>query len=129
MKLKTRYIFLISALLISLSTFAQVDRSIGSNQYRRPSKGKQEQKDFVQQTVEYYTKELKLDDFQQAAVRNILEEQRDAINSLMETKNITTDERRDRGKAINDHINEKMSPILSAEQLKKFNEIQEKRKY
>ena len=130
MKFKAYYIFLAMALFISAASFAQVDRRIGSNQYRRPSTAKDAKStDFVDQTVIYYTKELKLDDFQQAAIRNIIEEQRDPINELMAAKEITTDERRDRGKAINDRIDEKMIKLLSDEQKAKYKVIQDKRKF
>ena len=129
MKFKVSYIFL--AMFISVVSFAQVDRSIGRNQYKNgpAPKGKNAKADFVDQTVEYYTKELKLDDFQQAAIRTIIEEQRDAINELMAAKEITTDERRDRAKALNDKIDGKIIPLLSEEQKTKYKAIQDKRKF
>ncbi len=130
MKLKAHYLVLFFGLLLSISAYGQVDRRIGSNQYKRAPKNKDAKStDFVEQTVNYYTKELKLDDFQQAAVRNIIKEQKDPINELMAAKDITNDERRDRGKAINDIIDAKMKPLLSEDQLKKYNEMQEKRKF
>ncbi|MXN91646.1 hypothetical protein GR160_10445 [Flavobacterium sp. Sd200] len=133
MKLKTHYAFLLLSLFLSTAAFAQYgrgwDTTGGSDRYSSRQRGKGEQKDFVEQTVEYFTKELKLDDFQKAAVRTIIEEQRDPINELMAAKDITNDERRDRGKIINDRIEEKMKPILSPDQLKKFTEIQGKRKF
>ena len=131
MKFKAYHILLFFALLFATEASAQVDRRVGPNQYRRTTNKnkKGEKPDFVQITVDYYTKELKLDDFQKAAVRTIMEEQREPINDLMETQGITNDERRDRGKAINDRIDEKIKPVLSSEQLKKYTEIQEKRKF
>jgi len=128
MKFKVRYIFLALAFFISVASFAQVDRRIGSNQYKRAPKSKDAKStDFVDQTVEYYTKELKLDDFQQAAVRNIVEEQRDPINQLMADNEITMNEKRDKGKAINDRIDEQIIKLLSEEQKTKYKTIQEKR--
>ena len=131
MKFRAYYIFLALAIFISAASYAQVDRRIGSGQYRRAPKPKDgKSTDFVDQTVEYYTKELKLDDFQQAAIRTIVEEQRDAINELMAAKEITSDERRDRAKAINDKIDAKIVPILSEDQKTKYKTtIQDKRKY
>lgn len=128
MKGKVHYLLLLLSLMLTTASFAQVNRSIGNSQYKRAPNKNAAPTDFVDQTLKYYTKELKLDDFQQAAVRAIIEEQRDPINVLMETKDITNDERRDRGRAINDRIDAKMKPLLSAEQLKKYTEIQEKRK-
>jgi|GEM_PF-1116853 len=129
MKFKAYYIFLAMALFISAASFAQVDRSIGRNQYKNgpAPKGKNGKVDFVDQTVIYYTKELKLDDFQQAAVRNIIEEQRDPINELMAAKEITSDEKRDKAKALNDKIDDKIMKILSEEQKTKYKVLQDKR--
>jgi len=129
MKLKAHYILLVICLSISAASFAQVDRSIGQSQYKRAPKGKDTKVDFVDQTVTYYTKELKLDDFQQAAVRNIIEEQRNPVNELMAAKGITNDERRDRGKAINDNIDTKLIKLLSEEQKTKYKVLQDKRKF
>jgi len=130
MKFRAYYIFLALALCISAASYAQVDRRIGSGQYKRPAKSKDgKSTDFVDQTVDYYTKELKLDDFQQAAVRNIIEEQRDPINELMAAKEITNDERRDRAKALNDRIDEKLIKLLSDDQKVKYKVIQDKRKF
>lgn len=133
MKLKAHHFILLTALCFSAGSFAQMGRRMdttgGSDRYSSQQRGKKDQKDFVEQTVEYFTKELKLDDFQKAAVRTIIEEQREPINELIAAKDITNDERRDRGKAINDRIEEKMKPILSPDQLTKFTEIQGKRKF
>lgn len=130
MKHKVHYILLLVSILFTSAAFAQVDRSIGNSQYKRTTaKNKDKKADFVDLTVKFYTKELKLDDFQQAAVRAIMEEQREPINDLMADKTLINDERRDKGKAINDRIDEKMKPILSPDQLKKYTELQEKRRF
>jgi hypothetical protein len=117
-----------------LSTSAAFSQSIGRNYRDRNYGGETTRKssekkyDFVEEALKFYTKELNLDDFQQAAVRTVLEEQRDPINQLMAAKGITTDERRDRGKAINDRIGEKMKPLLTEDQFKKYTVLQEKKK-
>ena len=121
MKLKAQYLLLFFALFLSAATFAQR----GGN----PGKGKNAPKDFVAETVDFYTKELKLDDFQKAAVRAVMEEQREPVNELMAMKDITRDERRDRSKALNDRVDEKIKPILTPEQLKRYIEIQDKKKF
>jgi hypothetical protein len=131
MKLKM-YILLFISFFFATATFAQGgvgrgnrERNYGG-QTARPKNDKKY--DFVAEAVKHYTKELKLDDFQQAAVRNVFEEQREPINELMATKGITADERRDRGRAINDRIGEKIKPLLSEEQFKKYTELQDKKK-
>jgi len=130
MKSKVFYIALFAALLFTgVTAFAQMDRSIGRNQYRGAPKDKRgKPADFVQLTVDYYTKELKLDDFQVAAVKEIMEEQRSAINELGTIQGITDAERKDRANALNDKIEAGIKPLLSEDQKKKYTELQEKRK-
>lgn len=127
MKFKAYYILFAFALLFSAPSFAQVDRSVGQSQYRRPKK-KGKPADFVEVTVEYYTKQLKLDDFQIAAVKEILEDQRNSITELGAEHDITDNEKKDRANAINEKIDSRIKPLLNAEQLKKYEELQEKRK-
>lgn len=129
MKSKVFYIALVAAFLFMGTTaYAQMDRSIGQNQYRSNKAKKGKPADFVQLTVDYYTKELKLDDFQVAAVREVMEEQRSAIDALGTTQGITDAERKDKANAINDKIEAGIKPLLSPEQVKKYDELQAKRK-
>ena len=128
MKSNVFYIALLAGFLLTGTTaFAQMDRSVGQSQYRNAKGKKGKPTDFVQLTVEYYTKELKLDDFQVAAVREIMEDQRSAITQLGEEKDITTNERKDKANAINDKIESRIKPLLSEDQKKKYDELQEKR--
>ncbi|RZJ73382.1 MAG: hypothetical protein EOO45_10240 [Flavobacterium sp.] len=129
MKLKTVFIALFFTLFFSTAAFAQMDRTIGREQYKR-SKGKngKEKQDFVIITAQYYAAELKLDDFQAAAVREIIEKERDAIMTLSEDKDATELERKDRGREIADKIEANMKPLLSNDQLEKFALLREKRK-
>ena len=122
MKFKIYHIALFLGLLFTVSASAQVDRSIGRQQYQRPP-AKKEKKDFVQLTVEYYKKELKLDDFQVAAVREIIESEKDRLTALMEDKSATMEERKDRAKAIYDRIDEKTLPLLDDKQKQRYKEI------
>ena len=73
MKLKASYLILLLALISTTAAEAQVDRRVGREQYK-PSRRKQEKVDFVVQSTDYLVKELTLDDFQKAAVKNIIEE-------------------------------------------------------
>ena len=131
MNRKVYYAILMVAFFFSASAIAQMDRSVGQSQYKRGGGGNSKKgaaPDFVVETLKYYTKELTLDSFQQAAMKNILEEQREPINVLMADKAMTSDERRDRGKAINDIIDAKVLPLLSETQKARYLELQEKRK-
>ncbi|WP_159801913.1 hypothetical protein [Flavobacterium sp. MK4S-17] len=115
------------ALAFSIPAVAQVSRSIGREQYKR-SKSKNEKVDFVEQTVLYLKKELTLDDFQFAAVREIIEEQRSAFTALGEAKDMHPNEKRDKAREIYDKIDQRILPILSRQQTEKYLEMKEKRK-
>lgn len=127
MKLKISHIVLLAAFLLSAASYGQVDRSIGRGQYKRPKK-EQKKGDFIQQTVEYLTKELKLDDFQSAAVREIIEDEKDNIMALAE-KDLTKDEIRDRSKAISERIYKKVMPLLSKEQGELYTKMEESKEF
>jgi hypothetical protein len=130
MKTKTYYIVFLLTFLFTATAFAQVDRSVAPNQYRRGpvSKSKGKPLDFVDQTAEYYTKEFKLDDFQAAAVKQVLETERDNLENLRSAQDMTTDERRDKAYAITSRIDNKIIPMLNPDQLEKYKKFQEKRK-
>jgi len=122
MNSKVLYLFLSLSLFLSAHTFAQMDRSIGQGQYKR-GKATGKPADFVQQTVDYYTKELKLDDFQAAAVREIIEAEKDNLLALNQKTDATLNERKDRAKAIYDRIDAKILPLLNTEQNTKYKKI------
>jgi hypothetical protein len=121
MKLKLPHLFLFIAVFFVAEGHAQVDRRIGTQQYKR--KGSKEKPDYVQQTVDYYTKELKLDDFQVAAVREILEDEKEVLTGLMKDQDTPLAERKDKVKAINQRIDTKILPLLSEQQQNKYKEL------
>jgi hypothetical protein len=127
MKLKASYIFLLFTILLCAGASAQVDRRIGSNQYKNSRK--QEKKDFVDESVKYLTKELSLDDFQKAAVKTIMEDERSAIDAINEAPDMTTDERREKVSAISARVYKKILPLLSKEQGEKFTKMEEAKKF
>jgi hypothetical protein len=128
MKLKASFILIFFVFLFSTELSAQVDRSVGPSQYKR-AKNKNEKTDFVEQSTDYLTKELKLDDFQKAAVKNIIEEERENITNLNADKDITHDEKRDRASAISARIYKKVLPLLSKEQAEKYTKMEESKKF
>ncbi|MGQ2982616.1 hypothetical protein [Flavobacterium sp.] len=129
MKLRISHILLLALFFVSATTYSQVDRRIGRSQYKRDRNAKNT--DFVQQSVDYLTRELKLDDFQKAAVREILEDERDHITELRQSqgKDVTLDERRDKAKAISDRIYNKVIPILSKDQAAIYTKMEESKKF
>lgn len=127
MKVKPSYLFLLFAILFCTVTSAQVDRRIGTNQYKNSRK--QEKKDFVDESVKYLTKELKLDDFQKAAVKTIMEDERSTIEAVYEDTEMTSDERREKVSAISGRVYKKILPLLSKEQGEKFTKMEEAKKF
>ena len=128
MKLKAAFILIVFAFLFSTDLSAQVDRRIAPSQYKRDRK-KPEKVDFVQQSTDYLAKELTLDDFQKAAVKNIIEEEKENIINLNSEKDITTDERRDKAAAISGMIYKKVLPLLSKPQAEIYTKMEESKKF
>jgi len=128
MKLKASYLILLLILVFTTASSAQVDRRVGREQYK-PSRKKVEKKDFVETSTEYLVKELTLDDFQKAAVKNIIEEERENITNLNQAQGITADERRDRALAISNRLYTKITPLLSKTQAEKYTKMEEEKKF
>ena len=128
MKFKVYYLLLFFAVFFTTETFAQVDRSIGTGQYRRPKAKNTGPYDYVAETAKYYQKELTLDDFQVAAIKEILTSEKESIGNMREQQDITKEERRDKASEINERIDKKIMPMLSPDQLKKYQALIDKRK-
>lgn len=127
MKLKLSFIALLSLLFFSAEGYSQVDRSIGRSQYKRPKPSK-EKFDFVEETVKYVTKELNLDAFQSAAVREIIEAEKEELVAISQNPDLPEQARKDKGKIISERIDEKILKLLSPEQADKYKKLQEKKK-
>jgi hypothetical protein len=126
--MKIFFTVLITCLMFSTVAFSQVDRSIGREQYKAPKK-KVEKQDVTDVTMTYLTKELKLDDFQAAAIRIFVEDEKDNIKFLSEAKDLTAQERKDKAKGISTRIYTKSLPLLSKEQAEKYTTLQENQKF
>lgn len=128
MKLKVTYILLFFAFFFSATTYAQMNRNIAREQYKRPKKDKKTY-DFVEQSANYLAKELKLDDFQKAAVKDILENERNAITTLNEDRDMLSDVRKDKAREISDRIYKKILPLLSKDQAEIYTKMEESKKF
>lgn len=128
MKLRASFILIVFAFLFSTELSAQVDRRIAPNQYKRDSR-KPEKVDFVEQSTEYLAKALTLDDFQKAAVKEIIEGERENIMNLNTNREMTSDERREKSAAISARIYKKVSPLLSKEQAEKYTKMEESKRF
>jgi hypothetical protein len=66
-------IILIVILLFSIFTFSQIDRNIGRNQYNNSSsKSKTKKVNLTEKTLDFFKKEIKVDAFQEAVIKNLL---------------------------------------------------------
>lgn len=101
-------------------------RDIKSSNKKKKAENEKPQ-DFVALTVDYFAKELKLDDFQKAAMRNVYEENKDALMSLNDL-DIPYEAKKEKGKEISDRIDARIFPLLDNQQLAKYKELIEKRK-
>lgn len=108
---------LVGALLcISISTFAQGPG--GRNGQQRGPKGP---------NVEQMKKALDLTEEQVTALKPIFEDTRTQVEALREKEFASRDARQEAMKAIMDGQKEKVTAILSPEQVVKMEELQEKR--
>ena len=107
---------------------AQVNRSIGSSQYRnQSSSAKKEKKDPIDVSVEYLTKELDLDAFQVPAVRSYLEEHQKENSKIMATASISDGEKTLRIQKVNETLDANIIAILNPDQVEVFQEIKNNR--
>ncbi len=128
MKQRVSYLLLLFAVLFTTAASAQVDRRIGQGQYRRnPRTG--EKRDFIQESTDYLTKELKLDDFQKAAVKSIMSDEKDAIMAINEATDMSDLEKKDKTRDISQRIYKKIMPLLSKEQGEKYTKMEEAKKF
>ena len=137
-----RSAFILFALIFSVTAFAQYGQGYGNGmgsgrmnggmtvpQAGSGASGKKAEKpDYVEETVGYYTKELKLDDFQAAAVRQTIKGHMNELIALSQDSEMTIDEKKDHAHDINEKIDVEIIRLLSAEQKEKFKKLQEKRK-
>ncbi|MFP9098053.1 hypothetical protein ACLI09_03275 [Flavobacterium sp. RHBU_24] len=114
------------ALIFSATAFAQ--RGYGGG---LPGGGpkKAEKPDYIALTVDYYTKELSLDGFQAAAVREVIKSHIGELDSIMQDTETTDAEKKDRAQDVNEKIDAEIFRMLSESQKEKFTKLKEKRKH
>lgn len=127
MKLKFSYIALFAAFIFTSVSYAQVDRTASPRQYNQPKNNKSTY-DFVENNVTYLTKQLKLDDFQAAAIRGIFQREKDGLMQITQNEDLRDVEKMDKAKVITDRITENIMKLLSPEQAEKYTTILEKNK-
>ena len=119
-------------------TYGGVDRSIDRQRSAPKTKNKkklEEQKkerekamDISKVMTEYLTKKIKLDAFQEAAVKAIYDENKEEIMALS-TDDAPTDVIKDKSKIISEKIDAKIIPLLSKDQAAEYQKMIDERKY
>ena len=134
--------FILFALIFSATAFAQYGQGYGNGMGSGRMNGgmtvpqagsgvsgkKAEKPDYIAITVNFYTKELTLDDFQAAAVREVIKSHISELESIMQDAETTDAEKKDRAQDVNEKIDAEILRILSDGQKEKFNKLKEKRK-
>lgn len=104
---------------------AQVNRGIGTSQYRNSLPDRKEKKeDPIEKSMNYLDKELNLDTFQKAAIRTLLEENKDE-NSKTMASSYNDAEKTKRIEESREKLNKKVASVLNPEQVEKFEKIKD----
>ncbi|MGV3460158.1 MAG: hypothetical protein ACO1N9_06855 [Flavobacterium sp.] len=123
MKIRLSYIILGLTLLFAVEGFSQVDRRVGSSQYKRTTKKNTKKADFVEDSVNYLSEKIGLDDFQKAAIRDIIALKKDEAEALAEDKRMKLVEKREKARVIALYVYKEAMPLLSKEQGEKYTKI------
>ena len=124
-----KILLLLLVTLFSLSSYAQVDRRIGRGQYERSPKNAQKAKvDFTEQSLEFFRKEIGIDGFQEAVIKNLIEDYQKSSKEIVDSESMETPEKRELLGILNGKFKEKLSEILTPEQFEKYNQLMEPKK-
>ncbi|MEE1898909.1 hypothetical protein V1389_11205 [Flavobacterium rakeshii] len=106
-----------------------VDRRIDTQRNKKSIRKKKDEKpkDLSVVMTEYLGEELKLDDFQKAAIKSIYDERKDEILALSQNEADTRDVLKDKFRIISDEIDKEILPLLSDEQKKAYQKMIDER--
>jgi len=104
----------------------RANRPMGMDTDNRSSKKKNEKYDYAEAVVTHLNKELKLDGLQQAAIKTIVNDNKNSLEEISKM-DIPYPEKKDKMNVINEKINSSILQLLSKEQAEKFNKLQEER--
>jgi hypothetical protein len=125
--MKIILLFLITSL--SISSYSQVDRRIGRGQYERSPKNSQKTKvDFTEQSLEFFRKEIGIDGFQEAIVRNLIKENQAKSKEIIEAVSYSDIEKRNLLTELGEKFNVEIKKILQPEQIEKYEKLISKNK-
>jgi hypothetical protein len=116
-------------IILSFSFFnsnAQVDRRIGSGQYKNENQNKKV--DLVETSVESLKEKLTLDGFQEAIVRNLIKENQTKSKEIIKDISYSNIEKRNLLTELGEKFNVEIKKILIPEQLEKYEKLISKKK-
>jgi hypothetical protein len=125
--MKIILLFLITSL--SISSYSQVDRRIGRGQYERSPKNSQKTKvDFTEQSLEIFRKEIDINGFQEAIIRNLIKENQAKSKEIIEAVSYSDLEKRNLLTELGEKFNVEIKKILQPEQIEKYEKLISKNK-
>jgi len=130
--MKTKFLFF-AVLFFALYSNASYSQYYGNNnRAQRPQMGsdrpskKNEKIDYAESVVASLDKELKLDGLQQAAIKTIINDNKNSLEEISKM-DIPFPEKKGKMQVINDKISGEILKLLSKEQSDKFLKIKEER--
>lgn len=122
-----RYIYLILIFNLSISNInAQMDRRIGSGQYKNEKQNKKI--DIVENSLELLKEKLKLDGFQEAIIRNLIKENQSKTKEIIEDLKLSDIEKRNLLVETVEKFNTEIKKVLSKEQNAVYDKLIDKKK-
>ncbi|WP_291136042.1 hypothetical protein [Flavobacterium sp. UBA7663] len=116
-------------ILIGFSFFnsnAQVDRRIGTGQYKNGNQNKKV--DLVETSVESLKEKLNLDGFQEAIVRNLVKDNQAKSKEIIEAVSYSDIEKKNLLTELGEKFNTEIKKILLPEQIEKYEKLISKNK-
>lgn len=105
-----------------------VDRSIGQQaRENKPRKKTTEKKDFGEGWANHLNKQLKLDALQYAAVKSIMNDNKDSLEEISKSEEMRVEEKKDKIQEIMDKIDIQILKLLSKDQAEKYLKLKEDR--
>lgn len=122
-----RYIYLILIFNLSISNInAQMDRRIGSGQYKNEKQNKKI--DIVENSLELLKEKLKLDGFQEAIIRNLIKENQSKTKEIIEDLKLSDIEKKNLLVETVEKFNTEIKKVLSKEQNAVYDKLIDKKK-
>jgi len=122
-------IFIYFITFISLSTYSQVNRQMGRTPQQNPPRETQKTKvDYVEQSLDFFRKEILVDGFQEAVIKNLLSDYERSQKEVIENESIKMIEKKQLIEDLTEKFKHKLSEILTPDQFEKYNQLLDPKK-